>query len=115
MTELGRGVMRHRGFTLLEVLLAVVVMALGLIGGTAMQLTAMRTRHQSLLLSQSMQLASSLADQMRAHAQQMRLPDAGNVYPHLHDDALAEPDPAPPAVLCCGAVCDSAQLAAFEL
>jgi len=110
--------MRYRdggGFTLLEVLVAVVVMALGVIGGTAMQLTAMRTRHQSLLLSQSMQLASSLAEQMRANPQQMRLPDAGNIYLNLNYDALAEPDPAPPAALCFGADCDSAQLAASDL
>jgi len=108
--------MRDRdGFTLLEVLVGVVVMALGVIGGTAMQLHALRTRHQSLLLSQSMQLASSIADQMRANPQQMRLPDAGNLYLQLNYDALAEPDPAPPAVLCFGAACDSAQLAAFDL
>lgn len=115
MAELGGGMRDRDGFTLLEVLVAVVVMALGLIGGTAMQLHAMRTRHQSLLLSQSMQLASSLAEQMRANPQQMRLPDAGNFYLQLNYDALAEPDPAPPAVLCFGAACDSAQLAAFDL
>ncbi|WP_295998034.1 type IV pilus modification protein PilV [Rugamonas sp.] len=105
------------GFTLMEVLIAVLVMALGVVGGSAMQLTAMRTRHQSALLSRSMQLASSLADQMRANPQQMRQPDAANGYTRLNYDALGEPDPAPPAVLCLGPGerCDSAALALVDL
>lgn len=108
---------RRDGFTLMEVLIAIAVMALGLIAGTAMQLTAMRTRHQSALLSQAMQLASGLADQMRANPQQMHQADAANVYAHLNYDALSEPSPSPPDVLCFGAGvrCDSAALAQVDL
>ena len=106
-----------RGFTILEVLVAIVVLALGLIGGTEMQLVAMHTRHQSALLSQAVQLAAGLAERMRANAAQMRLADGANPYLGLNYDSYAEPDPAPPATLCytAGAYCDSAQLAQFDL
>jgi type IV pilus assembly protein PilV len=39
------------GFTLLEVLIAVVVLALGIMGGVALQMAALRSRHQAALLS----------------------------------------------------------------
>lgn len=104
------------GFTLVEVLVAVLVLALGIAGGAAMQLTALRTRHQSALLSQSMQLAAGVADAMRANPAQMRQDDGANPYLSLDYDALAEPDPAPPAMLCyAGNRCDSAALASFDL
>ena len=49
------------GFTLIEVLVAMLVLSLGLISGSAMQLTALRTRQQSALLSNAVQLASTVA------------------------------------------------------
>ena len=108
---------RAAGFAMLEVLLAILLLALGVLGGAAMQLTALRTRHQSALLSRAMQLASGLAEQMRANPAQMRLADGANPYLSLRYDALAEPNPAPPAALCfgAGARCDSAELAWFDL
>jgi type IV pilus assembly protein PilV len=105
------------GFTLLEILIALLVLALGIMGGAAMQLSALRTRHQSALLSQAAQLASGMAERMRANPEQMRLNDGANPYLSLNYDALAEPDPAPPASLChgLGAACGSAQLALLDL
>ncbi|MES2259645.1 MAG: type IV pilus modification protein PilV [Pseudomonadota bacterium] len=98
------------GFTLLEILVAVVVLALGVIGASAVHLTAMRARHESLLLSNAAQLAAGMADRMRANPGQI---DA--VYLTLDYDAGAEPDPAAPAQLCWSADCDAAQLALADL
>ena len=64
------------GFTIVEVLVAIIVLALGLIGGTAMQLAALRTRHQSALLSSAVRLASGTADRMRANAPQLLRADS---------------------------------------
>lgn len=100
---------RSCGFTMLEVLLALLVLALGILGGAAMQLSALRTRHESALLSQATTLASALAERMRLNANPL--------YLSLNYDALAEPDPSPPEPLCyaAGAGCGSAELALFDL
>jgi type IV pilus assembly protein PilV len=104
------------GFTLVEVLVAVFLLAVGIVGAAATQTLALRTRHQSSLLSAGVQLASTLAGRMRANASQMRLPDAANPYLQLDYDAQSDGDPVTPAVLCFGAAqCDAAQMAAFDL
>jgi len=97
------------GFTLIEVLVAVLVLAVGLIGGTAMQLHAMRARHESALLSAAVQAAVAMADRIRANAGQV-----GDVYLGIDYDASREPTPAAPPSLCLAAPCDRAELAALD-
>lgn len=104
------------GFTLVEVLVAVFLLAVGIVGAAATQTLALRTRHQSSLLSGGVQLASTLAGRMHANATQMALPDAANPYLQLDYDARVDGAPLMPAVFCFGATqCDAAQLAAFDL
>jgi type IV pilus assembly protein PilV len=103
------------GFTLVEVMIAVLVLALGIVGGVSMQLAALRARHQSTLLEQASWLAAGMAERMRANPEQMRLPDGANPYLTVDHDVLAEPNPAVPAALCYDGVCNGAQLAAFDL
>jgi type IV pilus assembly protein PilV len=97
--------MRARGFTLLEILIAVLVLALGIIGGVALQMAALRARHQAVLLSQAAQMAVALAERMRAN------PAQTDLYLTLNYDAYAEPLPTAPPVLCHGDACAGAQLA----
>lgn len=101
--------MRARGFTLLEILIAVLVLSVGIIGGVGLQLGALRARHQSLLLSHATQLAASLAERMRAN------PSQSDTYITLNYDALDEPSPAAPSALCQGGTCDAAQLAQADI
>jgi type IV pilus assembly protein PilV len=111
-------VRRHSvgGFTLVEVLVAVFLLAVGIVGAVATQTLALRTRHQSSLLSSGVQLASTLAGRMRANASQMALPDAANPYLQLDYDARVDGAPIAPAALCFGATaCGAAQMAAFDL
>ena len=104
------------GFMLVEVLVAVLVLALGVLGGAAMQLAALRVRHQSALLSQAVQLASSMADRMRANSGQMRLSDASNPYMGIDFDTASGAQPVAPVLLCVGAVdCGGAALARLDL
>ena len=105
---------RAAGFTIIEVLVAMLVLAFGVIGSSAMQLTALRTRHQSSLLSSALHLGSSMLDTMRANARQMQLSDADNPYLGLDDDALTHAAPAESGPTCF-AQCDSAQMAAFDI
>lgn len=103
------------GFTIVEVLVAIIVLALGLIGGTAMQLAALRTRHQSALLSGAVRLASGTADRMRANAPQLQRADHDNPYLNLDYDSVGAAALAP-VLQCFAAIhCTSAQLASFDI
>ncbi|NYE61133.1 type IV pilus assembly protein PilV [Duganella sp. 1224] len=101
--------MRARGFTLLEVLVAVVVLALGILGGVALQLAALRARHEAVRLSQATQLATGLAERIRAN------PSQADLYLTLDYDAFAAPASPAPAALCHGVACAPAQLALSDL
>lgn len=109
-----RGVrVRSAGFTLAEVLVALLVVALGVAGACALQTRALRTGRAAARLSAGAQLAASLAERMRANPVAMALPDADNPYLQLDYDAA---DGAPEAAALCyaGADCTPAQLAAFD-
>lgn len=99
-----------QGFALIEVLVSVVVLAIGVLGASAMQLVALRVRHESLMLTSAAQMAAGMADRMRANPGQI-----GPVYLTLDYDAGTEPVPAMPASHCWSAACDSAAIAAADL
>jgi type IV pilus assembly protein PilV len=104
-----------RGFTLPETLVAMFVLALGVAGAAATQVSSARLREQAALESEAVQLAASLGARMRVNAHQMALPDAANPYLHFDYDA-AGGEPAAPPRYCFGtADCDPAAIAAFDL
>src|SRR5437870_761773 len=93
------------GFTLIEVLVALLVLALGVLGAAAMQLAALRTRQETQWLQAASSLAADFAGRLRANAAQ-----ADAVYAGFDYDARREPHP--DTAFHCGADdCDSAQLA----
>lgn len=99
------------GFTLVEVLVALFVLAIGIAGATATQMAALRTQRQSALTSGAVQLAASLAERM--HANPVAMAASDNPYLHLDYDA-AGGAPAQP-VACFGpADCDPVQMAQFD-
>jgi len=61
-----RGV-REQGFTLIEVLIAVLVLAIGLLGLAGLQASALRVNHDAQLRSQATLLAYDMADRMRTN------------------------------------------------
>ena len=107
--------MRHQsqcGFTLIEVLVALFVLAIGVVGAGAAHLVAERTRQQAALTAEVAQLASSLAARMNANAPLANLPDAGNPYLSLDYDAVADGPPVAAAACFGSAACDPLALAA---
>jgi type IV pilus assembly protein PilV len=97
---------------MVEVLVAVLLLAVGLVGALAMQAHAMRTRHESLLLTEALQAAAALADRIRANAAQ------SSAYLGFEFDAAVVPaadGPQVPAASCTDAPCDAVLLAQREL
>lgn len=106
----------HGGFTLVEVLVALFVLAIGVAGAGAAQLAAERTRQQSALMSEAAQLAASLGARMQANAPASRLPDAANPYLALAYDAASDGPPGAAVRACFGTTqCDPLQMAEFDL
>jgi len=101
------------GFTLVEVLVALFVVALGVAGAAAVQTLAVRMADEAARLSDGLRLASSLAQRMRANPAAMALPDAANPYLQFDIGAGAA---MPAAGSCYGdADCDPVQMADFDL
>lgn len=105
---------RHDGFTLIEVLVALFVLAVGVVGAGAAQLAAQRTRQHAALTSEAAQLAASLAARMQANASVSTLPAGPNPYIAFAYEAGGA---GPPAGASCFGVgtCDPFGLAAFDL
>lgn len=58
---------RSNGFTLIEVLIAMLVLAVGLLGLAGLQATSLKNNQSAYNRSQATQLAYDLADKMRAN------------------------------------------------
>ncbi len=58
---------KNAGFTLIEVLIAMLVLAVGLLGLAGLQATSLRNNQSAYNRSQATQLAYDLADRMRAN------------------------------------------------
>lgn len=59
--------MKNKGFTLIEVLIALVIFAIAYLALTAMQVRALRDNYSAYLRSQASSLAYDLADRVRAN------------------------------------------------
>ena len=60
---------KQRGFTLIEILVAMVVLAIGLLGLAGLQSTALQFTSSAYLRSQATSLAYDMADRMRVNRQ----------------------------------------------
>lgn len=74
----------QRGFTLIEVLVAVVILAIGLLGLAALQNSGLQGSQEAYLRSQATLLASDLSDRMRANREAALNGD----YDHNYGDAI---------------------------
>jgi len=96
----------RRGFTLLEVLIALLVFSLGLLGLAGLMVVSVKTNQSAYLRTQASFLAQSMADRMRANTGQV------NAYAGDYDASTAAPLGAPDP---CGAsACDPGQLVARD-
>jgi type IV pilus assembly protein PilV len=81
------------GFTLVEVLVAAIVVSVGLLGVIALQLESLRVMRSALARTQAVALAADLADRIRAHATPAAVYDCGGDCDDADGgDALAAAD-----------------------
>lgn len=105
---------KQSGFSLVEVLVSVFVLAVGIIGTAGMQLNALRTAQQTAFQTAAIQLASEMADKMRANAGRFNLADDKNPFVNL--DYSSPDNPLPISGSACHAsACNAEELAAFEI
>lgn len=106
---------RSNGFTMVEVLISVFVLAIGIIGSAGMQLTALRTAQQSTFQTTALQLASEMADKMRVNYRQMKLSDNANLFLDVDYRSTADAAVTAPGVMCYEVSCTAEDLAKFDI
>jgi type IV pilus assembly protein PilV len=102
------------GFTMIEIMVAVFILGIGVIGIAGMQLHALRTTQQSTFQTIAIELASGMADRMRANEHRMKLVDSVNPFLNLDFQSTTE-TVAEPVVSCYASDCDAMELAQFDI
>lgn len=102
------------GFTLVEVLVALFVAALGIAGAAGIQAVALRSAREAARLGDGVRLAAALAERMQANPVAMALGDDLNPYLQL-DFASGAALPAADSCYGTDAACSPERLARFDL
>lgn len=92
------------GFTLVEMLVALVILTIGLLGVAALQIQAMKYNTDAYLRTQATTLAYDIADRMRANKEAANL----GLYGSAAAPAGTIPD-------CNATACTSAEMALFDM
>ena len=98
-----------RGFTLVEVLVAVFVMTVGLLGIAALQITSKQTNFEALQRMTASQLAQEMLERIRANPGQLTV--------YTNNGASRKFDAQPQSAPCSGeeVTCLASQIAEFDL
>ena len=97
---------KSRGFTLLEVLIAVVVLSIGLLGIAGLQAFGQRSNHSAYLRSQATALAYDMIDRMRANTAGV----LSGAYNAIDTTSGTYSNPG-----CDTATCSSSQMAQYDM
>jgi len=76
----------HRGFTMLEVLIAMVVFSIGLLGVAALQMIGLKNNQSTFFRSQASVLAYDVIDRMRANRKEVANYATSSAYWNYGDD-----------------------------
>lgn len=102
---------QDKGFALLEVLIALLVLAFGLLGIAGLLLVTLKADTSSIMKQQAVQLAYDAVDRLRANEAVAKT----GAYDVSNLAVIGNPTyPPAPAMDCEGANCSPTQLAAFD-
>ncbi len=96
-----------KGFSLLEVLIAVVILSVGLLALASLQTRGLASGHNAYLRSQAVLLAQDLAERIRANSDYAIQAGNNNYLINLGNN--------PPNQDCSNAACTPGQIASFDL
>lgn len=104
----------HRGFSLVEVLIALLVLALGILGMLALQLQTTRVTRNIATQSLALQLSADIAETVRASAKSVEMMRMFEQFDFAANDALSS---TASSTTCLGTdrICSPAQMAASEI
>ncbi len=97
---------RNRGFTLLEVLVALIVLSIGLLGLTGLQTTGLRNNHSAFMRSQAVAFAYDALDRMRSNRDQAILGPSSAYNTNFGTSV---------STINCASNCTSSQVAQYDL
>lgn len=92
----------QRGISLIEVLITIVILAIGLLGISALQITSMRNQNDSYARSLAVQQAGDMAERMQAN-------EAGVTAGNYNNISTTPADPN-----CFASGCTAAQMAQYD-
>jgi type IV pilus assembly protein PilV len=95
---------KQQGFTLLEVLIALLILSIGLLGLAALQTTGLRSNEMASMRTNSTMLAYDISDRMRANPQGI-----------TDGDYVIDSGPVTGTADCIAGDCTTSQLATFDL
>jgi len=99
---------KQAGFTLMEVLIALLILSIGLLGLASLQTNGLRSNQMASMRTTATQLANDIADRMRANPTGV---DAQNYV-----IATSDADPViPVGETCEGTTCTAPQMATYDL
>ena len=107
-----RRVKQHSGFTLLEVLVALLILSTGILAVIKMEFIAIKTARQSDYASTALALALDLSNKMHGNPEQIRHAAAS---PFLKINFKASEDQIKAPTLCFSRSCSPEQLAAADI
>lgn len=105
----------HDGFSLIEVLISMLVLTVGVIGAVGMQLAALRTTQQSAYQRNALQIASDIADAIRALKSLPNVTGEARTFPPVDYNSANSSEPTAPGTSCFTDPCDAQALIDFEV
>ncbi|MCI0506020.1 MAG: type IV pilus modification protein PilV [Gammaproteobacteria bacterium] len=100
---------QQAGFTIIEMLIAVLVISIGLLGMAGLQTTGIQQSHNSYLKTQASMLAYDMADRMRSNLQGV----AAGAYDNV--DSIDDPVNAAPGCASANTACSAADAATYDV
>jgi len=99
---------RSVGFSMIELLVAVLIMGVGVLGVTGLQMVSLQNNRDALMRSDALEMASDILDRIRANPGGGAIPGAAYGGVGFDDEPNAPSD-------CFANNCSEAQMAAFDI